>query len=178
MRALPHRPSFCLQAVPPPPPLGGEEVTIPEVGLGSATTRGGQRHGTSFVSSVFRTVGPAVPRYTTPHRQELVYYVYTYIREVGVGRKHENRHPRQPLLTSTLTSLPSLPRPFSLCCRRVDCVKVYKGEIKFASGSGVIFTPEGHLITNSLLVRNALELKVPSHKSKYNHMKGEAEVEQ
>jgi S1-C subfamily serine protease len=43
---------------------------------------------------------------------------------------------------------------------RVDCVKVYKGEIKFASGSGVIYSPEGYLMTNSLLVRNALELKV------------------
>lgn len=49
--------------------------------------------------------------------------------------------------------------PFSLS-HRVDCVKLYKGEVKFASGSGVIFTPDGYLVTNSLLVRNALELKV------------------
>ncbi len=71
----------------------------------------GAKHGgsSSFVSSVFRNVGPAVPR--------------------------------------------------------VDCVKVYKGEIKFASGSGVIFTPEGYLVTNSLLVRNALELKVREEES-------------
>lgn len=90
--------------------------------------------------------------------------------EGGLGRKQEDGDSRQlpsfcphsALISAHMEpDIPALtPPPLSSLCPRVDCVKVYKGEIKFASGSGVIFTPEGHLITNSLLVRNALELKV------------------
>jgi S1-C subfamily serine protease len=42
----------------------------------------------------------------------------------------------------------------------VDCLKVYKGQLKFASGSGVLFSPDGYVMTSSLLVRNSLEVKV------------------